>query len=164
LHSFEEKNQQIVIQNFGENRKIVDQVLEKTSNGYQAAYRYQTIHKHQSYKIDENGILIFNSLRSLGEFNRKTFFPNNGPKEWQFFVFIDKVTANEVQSIVAEKNFFKPPNFSQSEDRTEIIHFQYFLIDDGNFFVLYTFEWYTQDKCNEHQLVEVNRFVKNTKK
>jgi hypothetical protein len=162
--SFEDKNQKIMIQNFGKNREIIDNVLEKTNDDYQPAYRFETIHKNQWYKINENGILIFDSLRSLSGFNRKTFVPNNGPKEWQFFVYVDKATVNEVQSVVTEKNFFKALDFSQSEERTEIIHFQYFLIEEENFFVLYTFEWYTQEKCNEHQLVEVNRFDKNTKK
>jgi hypothetical protein len=163
--NLEEKNRQISIQNFGDNRKILESVLAGKSENSQLTFRHQKLKKNQkNYKIDESGILIFDNLTSLSEFNFKTFFTNEGPKEWQFFVYIDKAKASGIKSAISETKFFKSVDSYNLEDRSEIINFQYFLIEEKDCFVLYTFVWYTQEKCNRQQLIKVNRFNKNTKK
>jgi hypothetical protein len=163
--SLEKKNRQIFIKNFGENRKVLESVLAASLENSQLSFRYEKLKKNQTnYKIDESGILIFDNLRSLSEFNYKTNFTNEGPKEWQFFVYIDKAKASEIKSAISETKVFMRQERLNLEDRSEIVNFQYFLIKEKEFFVLYTLVWYTQEKCGRQQLVEVNRFNKNTKK
>jgi hypothetical protein len=178
--SLKEKNWQISIQNFVENRKILESVLAGKSENSQMTFNYKKLDKFpsikqngfqkriksqkKSYEIDESGILIFDNLTSLSEFNYKTNFTNEGPKEWQFFVYIDKVKASEIKSAISETKVFKNIDWINEEDRSEIINFQYFIIKEKECFVLYTFVWYTQENCGRQQLVEVNRFNKITKK
>jgi hypothetical protein len=162
--SFEPNNQKISIQDFSGKKKIIDSLLVENSKNSKLSFRYQKFAKRQkSYQIDESGILIFDSLKTLSQFNYKSYFVNEGPKDWQFFVFIDKVKAKDIKSAIAETWIFRRLDFRMKRDRTEIIHFQYFLIEEGNFFVLYTFVWYTLKRCGRQQLVEVNRFNKNTR-
>jgi uncharacterized protein YfcZ (UPF0381/DUF406 family) len=163
--SLEEKNRQVSIQNFGDNRKVLESVLAEKSENSQLTIRHQKLKKNQTnYKIDDSGILIFDNLTSLSEFNYKTFFTNEGPKEWQFFVYIDKAKASEIKSAISETKVFKHADWYNKEDRSEIVNFQYFLTEENECFVLYTFVWYTQEICGRQQLFEVNRFDKNTKK
>jgi hypothetical protein len=174
--SLEEKNRQISIQNFGENRNILESVLAGDS---QLIIRHQKLEKFRSikkrpknqaknqrkrYQIVESGILLFENLTSLGEFNYNTNFTNEGPKEWQFFVHIDKAKASGIKAAIRETKVFKKHATYNIEDRSEIINFQYFLIEEKRNFVLYTFVWYTQETCGRQQLVEVNRLDKNKKK
>jgi hypothetical protein len=132
--SFETRNQQVVIQNFGENKTILDTVLPTNSKNSQLSFLYKNVKANESfYAVDESGILIFDTLKSLSEFNRKTSFVNNGPKEWQFFVYIDKAKAGEIATVISETKVFRHLDWSQSDDRTEIIHFQYFLVEEEFF-------------------------------
>jgi hypothetical protein len=48
-------------------------------------------------------------------------------------------------------------------DVSEIVHFQYFLVDERNFLKLFTFIWFSPSACGKQQIVEVNRFNKKTK-
>jgi hypothetical protein len=163
--SLEVNNRQISIQNFGDNRKVLKHVLTGASENSQLSFRHQKLKKNQTdYEIDESGIFIFDNLTSLSEFNYKTNFTNEGPKDWQFFVYIDKAKASGIKAAISETKVFQKKDNYNLEDRSEIINFQYFLIQEKDFFVLYTFVWYTQEKCGRQQLVEVNRFNKHTKK
>lgn len=47
---------------------------------------------------------------------------------------------------------------------TEILKFQYFLIEDKSSIKVSTFTWYTPGKCNTMQSIEINSFDKNTQK
>lgn len=67
---------------------------------------------------------------------------NKFPKQFQFFVILKNVTRSEISSL---------------ED-SEILHFQYFLLDDKFSIKLLTFVWYTPEKCATPQLKEVNKF------
>lgn len=46
---------------------------------------------------------------------------------------------------------------------TEISRFLYFLVSEKIFLRLLTFVWFTSKKCNEMQLIEINRLNKNSK-
>jgi hypothetical protein len=162
--SLEEKNRQIAVQSFSEKRKIIKSVLAENSENPQLTFRHQKFEKNKKeYKINESGILIFDTLRALSEFNYKTSFANEGPKDWQFYVFVDKSKASEIKSAISETKILKGIDYYSHEDRSEIVHFQFFVTEEKGFFILYTFDWFTRVKCNKHQLVEVNRFNKKTK-
>lgn len=47
-------------------------------------------------------------------------------------------------------------------DFTEILRYQYFLIEEGNCWRILTFVWYTPESCDDLQLIEMNGFNKIT--
>jgi hypothetical protein len=50
------------------------------------------------------------------------------------------------------------------DDMNDILIDQYFVVDEEESIKLLTFVWYTKNACNVPQLIEVNRFDKNTNK
>jgi hypothetical protein len=113
-------------------------------------------------------ITIHKSLKTLSTHNNKVTFCNEGPKSFQFIVHIPKVTIQEIDASIGEIHMYKKPtinNFVYNvKDRTEIIHSQYFLVEENKFIKFYTFEWFTNKKdCLKKKITEVNRFEKKTK-
>lgn len=45
-----------------------------------------------------------------------------------------------------------------------MLHYEYFIVDEDEFINLWTFVWFTPEKCNQIQLVLVNQFLKRTQK
>lgn len=48
--------------------------------------------------------------------------------------------------------------------RSRIIEHEYFVVEEEETIRLLTFTWYTPEKCNEAQLVEVNSFDKSSRR
>jgi hypothetical protein len=107
-------------------------------------------------------------VQKLNEFNSKTIFNNNGPKSFLFYVYIENASIKEIAKVAKEKFAHHPlqENMFGSfyhDNMTEIIHFQYFFVDEGKKFKLYTFIWYSQNNCGKQQLNEINSYDKKTK-
>lgn len=99
------------------------------------------------YEVDESAVITFGSSNSLEDFNSKAILTNDCPKRFLFFVYCKISTFASISSL----------------SDSEILQFQYFLIEDEKFVTLNTFVWYTPEQCNVTQLVEINRFSKKTK-
>lgn len=78
-------------------------------------------------KIDDSGILLFNSITSVKDFNSKVKLTNVYPKKFQFFVHYKNATIDEIASL----------------QDTTILQYQYFLVEEEEIINLMTFVWYT---------------------
>jgi hypothetical protein len=156
--------------NFGDDVAIVDSLIPKNNHDTNLAFKVAKTKKmkgdEEILSLNKSAITIFDSVKTLGKYNKKVEFTNEGPKEFQFFVHIPKATITEITAAINEIHIYKSYGTINMYDRTEIIHFQYFLVDERKFIKLYTFEWFTSKKnCGKrHQLTEVNRFNKKTNK
>lgn len=104
--------------------------------------------KYQSfYKVRESAIMTFGVFQSVQSFNKKATLINTYSKPLRFIMYWQNASINEI---------------SHLED-TAILQYQYFLVDEPDYLKLMTFVWYTPQKCNTSQLIEVNRFDKNTR-
>jgi hypothetical protein len=112
--------------------------------------------------INKSAITIFDSIKTISEFT------NHGPKSFQFFVHIPKATMKEITASINEIHSFKKVSGKDGiyniNDRGEIIHFQNFIVDEGKFIKLFTFEWFTEKSCNKKKITEINRFDKKIRK
>lgn len=99
-------------------------------------------------ELSDSAILLFDNIQSVKTFNKKALLVNKFPKQFQFFVILKNVTHSEISSL---------------ED-SEILHFQYFLLEDTFSIKLLTYVWYTPEKCATPQLKEVNKFNGKTRK
>jgi hypothetical protein len=165
---------EISVVNFGADVAIIDSLIPKNSHDTNLALKVTKVKKilgnEEILKLDKSAITIFDSVKTLSKYNNKVEFTNEGPKEFQFFVHIPKATITEITAAINEIHIYKKVNIQNGvdsiKDRTEIIHFQYFLVDEIKFIKLHTFEWFKDNKnCGKrHQLTEVNRFNKKTNK
>jgi hypothetical protein len=161
------KQREISIVNFGSDMEIINSIVQKDSN---LSYKIKNMKKvvgNERHETNESAIMLFDNLKSLSEFNRKSKFINKGPKSFQFIIHIPGATINEISASISE---LKLTNFKRINEITfpfmdvsEIVHFQYFIVDERHFLKLFTFIWFSPSKCGEQQIVEVNQFNKKTK-
>lgn len=98
--------------------------------------------------LEDSAILKFKNVHSLQSFNKEIKLMNRFPKPLQFLVHCEKSTVTDIQ---------------QLDDDSPILDFEYFLIEENDSVRLMTFVRYTENKCNELQLVEINKFDGKTK-
>lgn len=72
---------------------------------------------------------------------------------FQFIIFCTGLTKKGLLS------FRNNPALRESY----MLRYEYFIVDEGDFINLWTFVWYSPEKCNQLQLVLVNKFSKKTK-
>jgi hypothetical protein len=172
--SISNQSWEISVVNFGADVAIVDSLIPKSSHDTNLAFKVTKVKKiignEEILKLNSSEITIFDSVKTLSKYNNKVEFTNAGPKEFQFFVHIPKATIHEISAVLNEIHINKKPviliGIFNMEDRTEIVNFQYFIVDEGRFIKIYTFEWFTDGKvCQKRQrITEVNRYNKKTRK
>lgn len=163
-----ENHQVISIKNYDSEKLVIESILRPHKD---KPYKITNFNKSSSWvNIEESAILTFQSVNSLIDFNKKTIFTNVYPKKMQFFVYCQDSTIEDILPLretsidrpIFSINFGSKPPTSEHFDRTDIIHHEYFVLETEGFFRLLTFVWYTPRKCNEPELIEINRFNKST--
>lgn len=97
------------------------------------------------YQLGDSAILTFDSVNSLKEFNTNVVLTNKYAKPLQFFVHCKSATVEEIASL---------------EERSTILQFQYFIVENTTTIRLMTFVYYTPTTCKQLTLIEVNSFNK----
>jgi hypothetical protein len=168
--SISEHERQIQIINFVADVGIIDSLIPKNILNTNLTVEVTNVkkiseNKDEIFMLNKSAITVFESVKTLSKYNRKVEFTNDGPKEFQFFVHIPKATINEIAASIGEVHAYEDYNrggYRNKYDQTEIIYSQYFLVDEGKFIKLYTFDWFTSAKTyGKKKIVEVNRFDKN---
>lgn len=148
LKHFKAFDRNIYIKNYAMDKKFVETFLKENSLiETPLKLDFKNVSQRDGDKISESAIINFDSFDSLKEFNRKVKLTNRFPKLLQFIVHCENMTVSEVKQL----------------DNSEILPFQYFLVEQEDSIALLTFVWYTAQQCNTTQLIEVNRFEKQTK-
>jgi hypothetical protein len=131
----------------GDSRSIVSS-LKTLELPYQLSANLKGKPEHLKNKVQDSAVLTFESVAKLKTFNSNFKFTNIYPKSFLFLVHCRATNLAEL---------------SRMPD-TEILQYEYFIVDIGKSIKLFTFSWYTEIKCNVPQLIEVNSFDKKALK
>lgn len=114
--------------------------------------------------INTSSVIAFDSIDSLKIFNNETYTCNK-PKfnnvttlksdyfyAFQFFVYSPGMTKSDI--ILLDDN---PAPYNSI-----MLRYEYFIADEGDFINIWTFVWFTAEKCDKRQLELVNQFSKKT--
>jgi hypothetical protein len=149
INSIAERRREISIVNFGNDSKIVNSIVPKESNLTFKVLNRKAKKMEINY-MNDSGILIFDSVQNLKDFNELVLFTNRGPQAYEFFIYCQNAKFKDIESLVEGKAH-------------KLLHLQYFLIDEKKSLKLLTFIWYSPETCDKKQLIEVNSFDKKTK-
>lgn len=158
-------NRVISVSNFGSDFDLIDSVFLKSFGQENFPYNisHSKIIRNNNYFMYGPGLLIFDSVDTLKAFNIVINVRNSLPKSMHFVVYCKKATFRDIES--AKIVFSIKRKYQQFVtdlvDMTNIMQFQYFIVNDGDFIKLLTFVFYMPGYCGEAKLVEVNRFDKN---
>lgn len=162
IENLHESNREISIKNFDSDVEIIDSIIPKTSQGI--PFKITNLNKSaEEFLINESAVFLFKSVESLIEFNNKTNFTNVSPKSFQLFVHFQEATIEDLSPLKELRRLTVSEFGSNFYFGSEIVHYEYFILETDDCFQLLTFLWYTADKCNEPQLFEINRFQKATR-
>lgn len=148
LEAFYTINRQFSIRTYGEDSANGDLLSSKCLRNNILPYtlrNFNTGNEFDRFTLDESGMLTFDSVSSLKQFNNRVDLTNTLPKSFLFLVHCRTATLSQIAAL----------------DDTVILHFQYFLFEDEDYVRLMTFVWHTPRQCNVTQLIEVNKFNKN---
>ena len=170
IDRFHEQNGQVDVTNFGLDTHIIDFLVIKNLKDKNMIFtlnQEEMSSSYKSYKQEGNGILFFDSIKSLQHFNDIVELTNIFPKSLQFYVFCENNSFSEIDSL-READILKREkrrgSYTSPNEMTDILQFQYFITEDEDVIKLLTFVWYTPENCNEPQLTEVNSFEKKTRR
>lgn len=127
---------------------------------------FEGINSSENKVINTSAIIAFDSMYSLRDFNKKTFFcaepefnncttlKNDFFYPFIFIVHCPELTKDELSSLKDVD-----PSFESL-----MLRYAYFIVEEDDFINLWTFVWFTPEACNQMQLALVNKFSKKTQK
>lgn len=161
--AFQDLNGVVNIINFESNYKLVDKFFEQNLKSQIVPYKVQNFGESFDLglvNLSTSAILIFESIKSLEDFNDKVELSNVFPTSFSFFVYCHQAGYKDIESLNREKSAIRMKFFRK--ELTTIVQYQYFIIEEKHFIRFLTFSWYEKNKCGQRQLIEVNRFEKST--
>lgn len=147
ITAFFDSSREVVIKNFVNDRQVLDQAVLSNFKSETIPFKlidYNNAGKFSNRTMKKSEILIFSAVDSLDNFNDNAEIEIKPAEIFLFLVLCLKATFEQLSNLKDSK----------------ILQFQYFIIEETEAFRLLTFVWYTAQKCNETQLIEVNRFDK----
>lgn len=160
---------EVTIANYGSEIDVVESLvinLKEESVPFRIR-NYDMIDDQNMFKVDESSIMTFDSVKKLNIFNNKVNLTNIHASPFKFYVVCENATFDDISLLkendIQQRSERKGGGNIQNE-LTDILQFQYFIIDEEFGISLVTFVWYTAEKCSEPQLIEINRFDKKTKR
>lgn len=159
--------------NFGLGNELAEVlVLEHLKGKYQPfELKRFTIKDEETVEVIDSAILMFDSVLLLYDFNNKSQLTNMFPKAFTFFVYCQNTTLNEVLALKYKSIFMRDQRVLQqnkiettANEMTDILQYEYFIIEEEFYIRIMTFIWYSPEMCSEPQLIEVNRFDKSIRK
>jgi hypothetical protein len=168
----------LLIANYAENKSVLDFINQNLKDRsflckilneipYVERAVSRTLYYHL-YAFEETTILIWDTIIELKKFNEKAQPASVYMNSLKMFVYCPQATRKNIETL-GQQNVKRRDDLAYGkheivDDMTDILKNQYFLVNEKKSITLLTFVWYTQDDCNKPQLIEVNRFDKNTNK
>lgn len=103
----------------------------------------------KTLRMKTTSIVLVDTIAALKIFESNTLLHSSFSKSNQLMIYIQSGTYDEIASM---------------ELRRQIVFHEYFIIEEETTIRLLTFVWYTPTKCKKPQLVEVNKFLKSTRR
>lgn len=172
---------QMFIKNYGVDQEKLTWLLLKDLNEKGMPFRLQNLEiNNKTIEHNSSALLTFNSFQDFRDFNQKVNLTNDYYRPLQLFIYCEDASINDLhhlpQDVIENPlNAREPLYFNRGVDTPweviyfradlmDIIQYEYFLIDEDKFVRLLTFLWYLPGYCGELNLVEINKFNKQTKK
>lgn len=169
VKTFSQISGEVMITNYGSVVDVVESVVInlKEENVPFRIRNFDTSGDENIFTVNESSIMTFDSVKKLNFFNSKVSLTNSYANPFKFYVHCENATFDDISLLKANDILKRSERKGIGEfqnEMTEILQFQYFIIDEASKMSLVTFVWYTPEKCSEPQLVEINSFDKETKK
>lgn len=145
-----ESHNDLAIINFSKDEDFLSSLKLNSLHENNVPHRSQTLQVHLKVPIGIkfSTVFIFDSVKTMSSFNDIAVLTNKYSRPIYIFMFCKEATIKEIEAI---------------KDKSVILQFEYFVVEEGNFIRILTFVWYTEQKCDMAQLIEVNRFDKVTR-
>lgn len=147
---FQSEQTDFLIINFGNNSDLLNGFASNALEERNWPTKLSSVENSDDFQLEESALLIFDTFKSLQKFNNEVTLTNKFPKKLSFFV-ICQATEDEISSL---------SSVGETTEENTILQFQYFVIDGEKSMELKTFVWYTEEKCRQPQLVNVNKYWK----
>jgi hypothetical protein len=178
-------NRDVLMLNIGENSKVFDEVLlkrQKAQNWLRTVRKLDktilkepnptVIFKSSSGFVESSAAILFiDQVKVLKRFITIVTGVDRFLVKFKLYVYCNEMTMAQLETNLTEANINarrrridKNDDDLIKNDMNDYLSNQYFVVNDGRSIKLMTFVWYTPQACHLPQLVEVNRFNKNTKK
>lgn len=108
----------------------------------------------KTLKLTSSAIVLLQSADLLMPFNDRVILPSKFSTRQQLFVYCEDQTFDKI-AVIEE---------TATMHRSIIVQHEYFVVEEETSVRLLTFVWYTPERCNFSQLVEINRFDKSSKR
>lgn len=163
-----ELNGEVVVANAGIDKNIIESIVMKSFKNQNVPFTYINFEMEcRYYDVESSAIIFVDSINSLSAFNSKAELLNVFPKPFHLFLLCLNVTFDEILSLKTAdivKRKLRQGIKIYPNEMAEILQFEYFVLEEQDAVRLLTFVWYTPEKCSEPQLIEVNRFDKQSRK
>lgn len=168
---FEFKRRPQVI-NFGLDTKILDEIILKKLRQKNVPVQLENRSAKDAAELlyrnaNESAFMTFDSTRTFYNFFIRTSFINNYFTPLLFYIYAFNASYNDFEvfkhGAMSYRNS-RRGNLKLEIELMEMKNYIYFVVDEGNSIRLLTFIWHMPNRCNELQLIEVNRFDKVLRK
>jgi len=138
--------------------RILDQFLSQTKVDFRTRIEYHQIQKLSQF-LSRSSLLFFDSIEDfyLMHLDYSIYRYHNQP--FKYIIFIPNMTYNELKSHKITQLFKKLTMFE-----AEIIHHSYFIVNEDNFIILATVEYFSPKICNQAHFTILNKLDKTTLK
>lgn len=166
----------MLVQNYGVKAETLSSMVLKSLNENAMPYQLNNLKmNNRAIFLNSSALLTFDSAVNLKKFNHQLVLNNEFYKPLQLFVFCPGARLSDILPLAfhshrkaeseVQGNFNKESGMAQIETQLmNIIQYEYFLIEEKEFFRLATFVWLSPAKCGEWQLIGFNKFDKKTAK
>lgn len=166
--TFFELNGEVAVMNFGADKNLVDELVLKSLKKKSFPFIVEDVKiKENRFKITKSAVMTFESVEQFKKIKKKTVLTNKFPMSMIFIIYCVSATFQEISTIKEDDILTRQLRVGldvHPNEMNDILHFQYFLVEEETIIKYLTFVWYTTERCSEPQLIEVNRFEKKLRK
>jgi hypothetical protein len=131
--------------------KSIEQ-LTRSFEGKTSFVKVIKITKLKSIRIYQSAIIFASTLEDWLMFFELNELYSDFSKDFKFLIYLDDANVQETPKIDIQYDL-----------AGHFIYFSYFLINSRNYVLLLSTEWFTENKCDEQQIVIIDRFDKASK-
>lgn len=156
-------HREFTIINYDSDGNLNDFVLQAKTVGIHS-YKVKNLlgrNHSENFEVETSAIIGCNSVQSLINFNKLVKLTNIFFQPFKFYIHFESASMNELSALMRLDTMKKNRPLNEYDKyMTDILQFQYFIVEENDAIKLMTFVWFTDEKCNEAQLTEVNSFDK----
>lgn len=160
---------QTTIYYHGDKSKVIDSIIKGCEKPESIAINVLKFEPAKKNHIGKSGIFVLNSIEVLSRItieSSKLIMSEHAEVAPCYYVYVENMSEEDVMKLRdndIEKRRKRKGMITHSNEMNEILQYQYFVVNKKDAIVLLTFVWYTELKCSDPQLIEVNRFDKHSR-